>query len=36
MKVVESFKLYNIVLGFKFKNSKFAAFHDKFLSKGRI
>jgi hypothetical protein len=36
MKVVEFFKLYNIVLGLKFKNSKFAAFHVKFLNKGEI
>jgi hypothetical protein len=30
MKVGEFFKLYNIVLGLKFKNSKFIAFHVKF------
>jgi hypothetical protein len=33
MKVVEFFKLYNIILGFKFKNSKLTAFHVIFLSK---
>jgi hypothetical protein len=36
MKVVEFFKIYNIVLGLKFKNPKFAALHVKILSKGRI
>jgi hypothetical protein len=36
IKVVEFFNIYNIALRFKFKNSKFTAFHVKFLSKGRI
>jgi hypothetical protein len=36
MKVIEFFKLYNIVLRFKFKKPKFTALHIKFLSKGRI
>jgi hypothetical protein len=36
MKVVEFFKLYNIVLGLKFKKPKFIALHVKFLSKGGI
>jgi hypothetical protein len=30
MKVVEFFKLYNLALGLKFKNSKFAALHAEF------
>jgi hypothetical protein len=30
VKVVEFFKLYKIALGLKFKNSKFAALHDRF------
>jgi hypothetical protein len=30
MKVGEFFKLYNIFLGFKFKNPKFIALHVKF------
>jgi hypothetical protein len=36
MKVVEFFKLYNIALGLKFRNSKFTTFYVKFLNKGRI
>jgi hypothetical protein len=36
MKVVEFFKLYNIALGIKFKNSKFTAFYVKFSNKGGI
>jgi hypothetical protein len=36
IKVVEFFKLYNIVLRFKFKKAKFSALHVKFLSKGGI
>jgi hypothetical protein len=35
-KVVEFFKLYNTVLGLKFRNPKFAALHVKILSKGKI
>jgi hypothetical protein len=30
MKVIEFFKLYNIVLGLKFKKPKFTALHVKF------
>jgi hypothetical protein len=30
IKVVEFFKLYKNALGLKFKNSKFAALHDRF------
>jgi hypothetical protein len=36
MKVVEFFKLYNIDLGLKFRNSKFTTFYVKFLNKGGI
>jgi hypothetical protein len=33
MKVVEFFKLYNLALGLKFKNSNFAALHVEFLTR---
>jgi hypothetical protein len=36
MKVVEFFKLYNIALGLKFKNSKFIAFYVNFSNKDGI
>jgi hypothetical protein len=36
MKVVDFFKLYNIALGLKFKNSRFTDFYVKFFNKGGI
>jgi hypothetical protein len=36
MKVVEFFKLYNIALGLRFRNSKFSTLEVKFMNKGRI